>query len=337
MVPPQPMLLSELRGQNAAVRTLERALVQARLPNAYLFTGPSGVGKRTAALAIAQARLCPDKPGKGCGKCAVCHRIVTGNHPDARVFAPREEGNRNIQVETVRSEILPVTQFAPFEGAHAFLLFPEADVSFPEQHPEAANALLKTLEEPRANITFVLLAENPERLLSTIRSRCQRLRFGPLPALVLDHVLEREGIAEAKRGAAVALAEGRADRALALAKDGVADELFASALRIDRTLALHDTGRFIELSEELAKRDDLQLLMETLAAVYRDLAARALGLGTDKLRFRGKAAELAEHELSPQAAAARVGLLAGLPELLARNANPQITLDHLFVQLAELR
>ncbi len=331
------MLLSELRGQNAALRTLERALGHGRLPNAYLFTGPSGVGKRAAALGLAQATLCPDKPGKGCGKCAVCHRIVTGNHPDARTFAPREEGKRNIQVETLRSEILPVTQFAPFEGRHAFLLFPEADVSFPEQHPEAANALLKTLEEPRPNITFVLLAERPEALLSTIRSRCQRLRFGPLPTLVVDHVLEQHGIAEDKRNAAVALAEGRADRALALAQDGVADELFASAMRIDRTLALRDTGRFVELSEELAKREDLVLLMETLAAVYRDIAARALGLGPERLRFRAKAAELADRELSARVASARVGLLAELPELLARNANPQIALDHLFVQLAELR
>jgi DNA polymerase-3 subunit delta' len=337
MVPPQPMLLSELRGQNAAVRTLERALTHGRLPNAYLFPGPSGVGTRTAALALAQARLCPDKPGKGCGKCAICHRIVTGNHPDARTFPPREEGDRNLKVDMVRSEILPVTQFAPFEGAHAFLLFPEADVSFPESHQEGANAFLKTLEEPRPNITFVLIAEQPERLLSTVRSRCQRLRFAPLPTLVLDHVLEAHGIAEDKRHAAVALAEGRADRALQLAQDGVADELFASALRIDRTLALRDTGRFIELSEELAKRADLELLLETLAAIYRDLAARALGLGPDKLRFRAKAAELAERELPAHVAAARVGLLAGLPELLARNANPQITLDHLFVQLAELR
>ncbi|HEY6881752.1 MAG TPA: DNA polymerase III subunit [Polyangiales bacterium] len=335
VVPPLPMLLSSLRGQNAPVRTLERALAHGRLPNAYLFEGPSGVGKRQAALALAQARLCPEQPGKGCGRCAVCHRIVTGNHPDARTFAPREEGNRNIQVETLRSEILPVAQFAPFEGEHTFLIFPEADISFPEQHPEAANALLKTLEEPRPNITFVLLAEKPDRLLRTIRSRCQRLRFGALPPLVIEHVLEQAGIAEDRRAAAVALAEGRAARALALAQDGVADELFASALRIDRTLALRDTGRFVELSEELAKRDDLLLLMETLAAVYRDLAA--LGLGFEKLRFRSKLAELRDNALPPAAAAARVGALAELPELLGRNANPQIALDHLFVQLAELR
>ncbi|MDB4972328.1 MAG: polymerase delta prime subunit [Myxococcaceae bacterium] len=333
------MLLSQLRGQNTAVKTLERALSKGQLPNAYLFEGPSGVGKHQAALALAQARLCTVHAGKGCGSCIVCTRILASNHPDARQFKPRDEGKRNIQVETLRNEILPLTQYAPFEGAHAFMIFPEADVSFPAQHPEAANALLKTLEEPRAGVTFVLLSDRPQQLLQTIRSRCQRVRFGPLPPLVVEHVLEEHGVAEALRGPAIALAEGSADRALLLAKDGTAKDLLDRALRIDRTLALRDTGRLIELSEELAKSDDLPLVLGTLAAVYRDVAVQGLGLGADKLRFQSERAQIQERaqELRPQHAAARVSRLAELPELLAKNANPQIALDNLLVQLSQLR
>ena len=333
------MLLSALRGQNTAVRTLERALARDRLPNAYLFDGPGGVGKQAAALGLASARLCPEAPGRGCDRCPVCHRIASGNHPDVRVFKPRDEGNRNLPVETLRSEILQFAQFAPFEGSHAFLIFPEADISFPEQHPEAANALLKTLEEPRAGICFVLLSERAERLLVTIRSRCQRVRFGPLPVLVLEHVLEQHGIASAQWSAATALAEGRADRALALAQQGLAADLVEQALRIDRTLALRDVGRLVELSEQLAKTSDLPLVLETLAAIYRDVAVLALGLGPDKLRFRDQHAAIEERarELAPSAAAQRVARLGELPELLARNANPQIALDHLLVALSELR
>ncbi|MDB4990843.1 MAG: polymerase delta prime subunit [Myxococcaceae bacterium] len=338
MVPGVPMLLSQLRGQNTAVRTLERALAKGQLPNAYLFEGPSGVGKQRAALALAQARLCQSQRNKGCGSCAVCTRIAAGNHPDARQFKPRDEGKRNIQVDTLRNEILPLTQYAPFEGEHAFLIFPEADVSFPVQHPEAANALLKTLEEPRRGVTFVLLSDRPQQLLQTIRSRCQRVRFGPLPALVIEHVLEEHGIAAALRGPANALSEGSADRALLLAKDGFAKELLERALRIDRTLALRDTGRLIELSEELAKSDDLTLVLQTLAAVYRDVAVHGLGLSGDKLRFQSERAQIEERakELRPQHAAARVKSLAELPELLSRNANPQIALDNLLVQLSQL-
>jgi DNA polymerase-3 subunit delta' len=160
--------LARVLGQPSAVATLERALSTGRVAQAYLFAGPGGVGKSLAAQALAQAALCCEAPGRGCGQCTHCTRIAQGTHPDVRVFAPRDEGHRNLQVETLREEVLPFTRFAPFEAARAFLIFPEADVSFPEHHAEAANALLKTLEEPRAQVHFVLTSDRPERLLPTI-------------------------------------------------------------------------------------------------------------------------------------------------------------------------
>ncbi len=329
------MLLNEIRGQNQAVRTLQRAIESGRLAHAYLFEGPSGVGKERAAVALAKAVLCQDKPGKGCDRCSSCQRIESGNHPDARRFRPRQEGNRNIQVETLRSEILPVAHFAPFEGKQAFLIFPEADVSFPEQHPEAANALLKTLEEPRPNVCFVLLAERADRLLVTIRSRCQSLHFGRLPRLVLEHVLESAGISETLHGPAIALADGRADRVLALCEGGLAKSLLDRALRIDAALTRGDTGRLIELSEELAKSDDLALTFDALATYYRDVAAVALGVARDKLYFDDASGQLAEQaqKLGPRKAAERVQKLGTLGDLLARNANTQVTLDRLLLDL----
>jgi DNA polymerase-3 subunit delta' len=328
------MLLAEVRGQNAAVRTLSRALGEDRIPNAYLFEGPSGVGKQATALALAMARLCPQKPGKGCLSCPVCTRIRAGLHPDVRTFAPRAEGSRNIPVEFVRSEILRIAQFAPFEAPAAFLIFPEADVSFPEVHPEAANALLKTLEEPRPNVCFVLISERPERLLTTIRSRCQRLRFGRLPELVLAHVLESQGVPEAQHEAAIALAEGQADRALALAKDGLAAHLLSRALRVEQTLASRQPGRLVQLSEELSKADDCLAVLEMLGLVYRDAAAHALGV--PDLHLSSARAEITAlaARLGAAKAAANVQKLAELPELLARNANLQITLDQLLLALA---
>jgi DNA polymerase-3 subunit delta' len=329
------MLLAEIRGQNSAVRTLNRAVAEDRLPNAYLFEGPSGVGKQTTAMALAKARLCPDKPRKGCLSCSICTRISAGLHPDVRIFAPREEGSRNIQVEFVRSEILRIAQYAPFEAPAAFLIFPEADVSFPEAHPEAANALLKTLEEPRPNLCFVLIAERPERLLTTIRSRCQRLRFGRLPELVLAHVLESQGVPEAQHEAAIALAEGQADRALALIKDGMAAHLLGRALRVEQTLASKQTGRLVQLSEELSKADDCTAVLEMLTLVYRDVAARALHAPHESLRLPSAEAEVGAlaARIGPRKAAENVQKLAELPELMARNANLQITLDHLLMSL----
>ena len=271
------MLLSELRGQNTAVRALTRAVTSERLPNAYLFEGPGGVGKQSAAFALAKAALCLAKPGKGCTSCHACSRIDAALHPDVRCFTPRAEGSRNIQVDFVRNEILKVAQFAPFEGPRAFLIFPEAEVSFPEVHPEGANALLKTLEEPRPGVCFVLVSERPNRLSSTIRSRCQRLRFGRLPDLVLRHILDEQGVNDAHKEGAIALADGRADRALRLAEEGLSEHLLARALRVQQALAQKQPGRVVELSEELSKDADCLPVLEMLSLLYRDAALIRLG------------------------------------------------------------
>lgn len=328
------MLLAELRGQNTAVRALTRAVTTDRLPHAYLFEGPSGVGKHSAARALAKAALCHDKPHKGCSSCRACSRIEAGLHPDVRCFEPRAEGSRNIQVEFVRNEILKVAQFAPFEGPRAFLIFPEADVSFPEVHPEGANALLKTLEEPRPGVCFILLSERPDRLLSTIRSRCQRLRFGRLPDLVLRHVLDEHGVDEQAKEGAIALADGRADRALRLATDGLAEHLVGRAVRVHQALAQRLLGRAVELSEELAKDTDCHAVLDMLSLLYRDAAL--MGLGQEEaLRLpsvREETRSLAR-SVSPERAAENVQKLGELPDLVARNANLQIALDHLFASL----
>ncbi|MCA9603264.1 MAG: DNA polymerase III subunit gamma/tau, partial [Myxococcales bacterium] len=138
------MTLTDVRAQPTAVETLRRALASDRVASAYLFEGPSGVGKTRAAIGLAQALLCTAAPNHGCGTCATCTRIETGGHPDVRLFAPREEGAGNIQVEYLRETILPFTRYAPFEAARAVTIFPDADISFPAAHPEGANALLKT-------------------------------------------------------------------------------------------------------------------------------------------------------------------------------------------------
>jgi DNA polymerase-3 subunit delta' len=321
-----------IRAQEPAVRTLEEALRHGRLASSYLFEGPSGVGKQRVALALARAVV-----ARGDG--AIERRIAAGNHPDVRVFAPRDEGHRNIQVEVLRSEILPVAQYAPFEAESSFLIFPEADVSFPENHPEAANALLKTLEEPRPGVFFVLLAERPDRLLTTIRSRCQRLVFRRLPPAVLQAILAEQAVPEEDRAAAIALADGRADRALLLARDGTARELCDLALRVDDEVARQKPGSLVALAEELGKSDRLRLVLETLEKLYRDVACAALGLPDEMLAFRHVAGTVRERASRTDAAraSARLELLRETGDGLEENANPQISVDALLYALREAR
>ena len=324
--------LRSVRAQDGAVRTLMRAREHGRVASAYLFDGPSGVGKERTALAFATDVVAGGDPH-------IAKRIESGSHPDVRVFRPRDEGKRNIQVEVLRTEILPLAQFAPFEAASTFFIFPEADVSFPVFQPEAANALLKTLEEPRPNVHFILTSERPDSLLPTIRSRCQRVRFGRLPNAVLRDILQSEGVPEDSIAAAIALSAGRADVALALASDGAVDALTDLVMSIDDAVRGSGPGALVELAEQLARRDDLDLALLTLQTFYRDLAVTSLGAPAEDLGFSARGQELQERlaSTSSTAAAARVSLIHDCVRSMQRNANRQVALDSLLFGLRNLR
>lgn len=314
--------LSEVRAQDHAIGILRAALARNKLASAYLFEGPRGVGKTLAARALARTVLLETASVPA----EIDRRIQQSAHPDVRVFPPRAEGDRNLQVAVVRSEILPIVQFAPFESTHAFLIFPEADVSFPEAHPEAANAMLKTIEEPRPGVHFILLAERPDRLLATIRSRCQRVRFSRLPDEVVESVLIAAGTPEHERRAAIALAAGSADLALEIAS--IADTLLALALRADEAAASGRPGAIVLAAEELARFEPVDRALEALAIYYRDVAAAALGRPDAALSFRHRAAEIRSRaETLGAARAARAAeLLRELDEQLDQNANREIAI-----------
>jgi DNA polymerase-3 subunit delta' len=338
--PLDPPLFYPLQAQDSALQILQHALDHDRVAHAYLFEGPSGVGKERAALQLAAALLCPTARAQTHTQspcvCAVCERIRAGNHPDVRIFRPRDEGNRNLPVEVIRTELLPFAKFAPFEAENACVIFPEADVSFPIQHAEAANALLKTLEEPRPRVRFVLLAERPDRLLPTIRSRCQRVRFRPLPAAVLSEILERHGVPAAVRDTAIALAQGRADRALVLAQDDGAELLLELVLRVDAAVTSGRGGDLLNLADELAKHTQLDLVLSTLALFYRDVAQLALRGDAAPLSFPQCAERLraSADRLGPVRAAEHVAAINAILEAIERNANPEIALDALLLGFA---
>lgn len=324
----------DVRGQSRAVHVLCRAIERGRLASAYLLEGPPGVGKERLARALAKAVL-------GAGEAPAARielerRIEAGAHPDVRVLRPRAEGNRNLPVQTVREDVLPFAQYAPFEAKAAFLVFPDADVSFPEAHPEAANAMLKTLEEPRPNVHFLLLAARPERLLVTIRSRCQRLGLARLTDDVLDAILAERGVEATARRSAIALADGRADRAIELSEAGAADGLLALALRLDGAIASGRPGAAAVAAEEIARAESFGRVIEALAAFYRDVASAALGRPDEALSFASEAAVIRgrAERIGAARAADACALLREIEETLAQNANKELALARLAAALS---
>jgi DNA polymerase-3 subunit delta' len=169
------------------------------VPHAYLFAGPPGAPMRDTALALAAAVNCAVAPGDGCGACDSCERIAAGIHPDVVVLV-REGAAQIVPIENVRNQVIARMGLPPHEGLVRVFVVEEATALA----PPAANALLKTLEEPPRRTLFVLCTTAPEQLLPTIRSRCQRVRFAAGAALPAD--------ADADRAARVAaLADEIAD------------------------------------------------------------------------------------------------------------------------------
>lgn len=176
------MAFHELVGNTQAKDLLLRGLAHERLPHALIFSGIEGVGKRQFALALAQAFNCQQRPNVGCGRCQVCTRISKGEHPDVQVIVP--DGSF-IKIAQVR-EILQKLSYEPFEGNRRVAIFDSAE----RMNANAANALLKLLEEPPPHASLVLVTSSPQGLLETIRSRCQMVRFSPLALTEMEQFLQ---------------------------------------------------------------------------------------------------------------------------------------------------
>ncbi len=202
------MGFEQILGQGPAVETLTRALQHGKLHHAYRFEGPNGVGKELAAFALAQALVCEQPTPLGCGSCGACTRAVSVSedephvprHPDvivvqrglypSSILGSSVSEATGISVEQIRRVVLARASYPPHEGRGLVFIVRGAD----ELTVQAANSLLKTLEEPGDRTTFVLITSRPNRLLGTIRSRTLGLRFGPLSEAVLEQLLRKWGM-----------------------------------------------------------------------------------------------------------------------------------------------
>jgi len=193
-------------GNAAAVALLRSHVATGSLRQAYLFSGPGGVGRRTLALRFAQAVNCQNPPQAGayCGVCRACKLIAEMRHPDLEIVAA-EQREGVLRVEQIR-ELQHHLSLAPYEGYYRIALL----LRFEEANLNAQNALLKTLEEPPPKVLILLTAEDSESLLPTIVSRCENVRLRPMATQALAQTLLEKQAAEASLAAQIArLAAGR--------------------------------------------------------------------------------------------------------------------------------
>lgn len=194
----------DLVGQERAVRFLRKTAESGSVDHAYLFSGPPGVGKRRAARAFACALVC-DRGG--CGSCSACRQVRAETHADVHVIRP--EGVTYV-VAQVRDLVRDV-HLKPVESRYKVYILEDAD----RFNEASASAFLKTLEEPPLDVVMILLAGRAEDVLPTIASRCQVVRFAPVPAsMARALVMERSGAGEAEARAALAATEGSIEDAV---------------------------------------------------------------------------------------------------------------------------
>lgn len=208
------MRFSDILGQEKAKGFLNRVMALEKIPHAYLFVGVTGIGKKSTAEALATALNCiSPKDGDGCGTCPSCHRIASGNDPDFTVVRP---DGRKIKIDQIRG-LNRGLAFAPVSARYRVIVICQAEA----MTAEAANAFLKTLEEPPPGNIFILTAAEPLDLLPTIVSRCQKISFQPLPIpAIANWLAEKEGMSGERSNTIARLSCGSLGRAAEMAESG---------------------------------------------------------------------------------------------------------------------
>jgi DNA polymerase-3 subunit delta' len=206
------MMSWQIVGHDWAVSLLRQSLAANRIAHAYLFAGPPQVGKTRLARALAQALNCvqPDGP---CGQCLSCTRIGQDAHPDVRVIEGQGAVG-SIKIEQIR-DLQREAILAPYEGKYRVLILRRAD----RATLEAANCLLKTLEEPPAHVVLILTAIHADALPQTVVSRCQRLDLRPVPERAIVQTLQDRGLPSSQAGLVARLSGGRIGWALSACQD----------------------------------------------------------------------------------------------------------------------
>ena len=337
------MPLEQVVGHRRMVTLLSRAVARNTLPPSLLFAGPAGVGKKRVALALAQAINCTDPKTRdglerdGCGECAPCRRIARGVHPDVILVVPGDSGS--IKIEAVRPVIAEAGR-RPFEARRRVVIIDEADALT----EDAQSALLKTLEEPPPSSIFLLVSSLPDTLLTTVRSRCPRMRFSPLtPAEVAAALVRDHKYTEAEAHAAAADAEGSIGRALSAESADLVEARETATRVLQQVARAHDPGARINTAQDLSpkkgspmnERDQLAACLRIMASVLRDLGLMASKADDAVLANTDLRAELDALSRSYDANRS-VRAYTAVDEALAaleRNANSKLVADWLVLQL----
>lgn len=327
------MSFPELLGHERIREQLRLATDRGTLHHGYLFEGPRGLGKRQVANWLAAYANCTSEGTRPCGVCQRCRTIQAGTHPDVIVLEPDpSKATATIRVDDVR-EVVRKAGYHRYDSERRFILIDPADA----MQDAAANALLKTLEEPVDGTGFILIVSSASSLLPTIVSRCQRIRFGAVPTDRIQTWLAQRGHGEVAPLAARA-ALGCPGRALALAEGGLEERQEARQMLVQLTIRpQHEIFKLVEKATKSKRaewRVTAQTWFETTEELLRDVNVH--GSGAELPLLHGDAMDVVGHwtqRLYPNGVSRVAQALEEARDELAVQANGRLVLDAFIAKL----
>lgn len=344
-------MFDSLIGNTTAKAQLERLLTAQRVPNALLFAGPEGVGKKLFAFELARAFACSQPTDlKACGNCFACmrvgeiaipkaekgeeyDRVFFGNHSDVGLVVPYK---RNLRVGSIRA-LESEANFRPYEALARFFIVDDAD----KMNDAAANALLKTLEEPPLTSYIVLITSRPDRLLQTIRSRSQMIRFSPVELNEVETLLTQKfTFSPSDATLAARVSGGSIGRAIAIDLEkfrGARERLLTV---VDNAARGRGVAEMLQIGEQLndaKSKDDFEDNLAILENLFHDVWLAASDGNHDwmtNLDVRQQIVGIAKG-LPPARPAAWLNEIETMRQNFAVNINRKIATDALFTKMAD--
>ena len=325
------MTWTQFSQQPRASELLSHSLQNNRLAHAYLFAGPKGSGKKQMALHLAKSLFCQEKDADACGVCLACRRIEAGNHPDVRLLSPDGASIKIDQIRDLQKEMA----MRAVESRHKVYIIEHVE----KMTAQAANSLLKFLEEPPAGVLALLLTEHSHAILPTILSRCQLVPFSPLSADVIAEQLCAAGVAAGLARAASQITTN-VDEAMRLSQSESFAQLKNLVIQLVQECKQTNSSALLTIHEMLQKSDklkeELPLFLDLLILWLRDILYVQVGrhahlINSDQQDvLQGQALIWTKAELLRG-----IDLVMETKYRIERNANAQLALERLVLHIQE--
>ena len=321
-------------GNERTIERIRKDISAGYLSHAYLFSGEKGMGKKSLSEILCLSLFCKEKSGgEPCRTCPDCKKVLSGNHPDIlRVVHEKPDLYR---VDEIREQVCDTVEIRPYEGARKVYIIEEAQ----KMAPQAQNALLKTLEEPPAFVTILLLCDDETKLLETVKSRCVKVRMEPVPDPMIHRLLLTECGADPETAdICTAFARGNAGLAQSLCRDEDFKSLYRKVINLCRNLSSMDAGSMLEFGKEFAADgSSYEDFFSLLSLWCRDVLMTGLS-GDGGLTFQNERGALRAQagKMSPEKVTKILSAIETASRRIKANVNKELTLELLLSNIKDI-